>query len=399
MVKNSNIKPNNKKKKANTSIRKKIKGKRIRIRKRVNPRALVIIIFLLGVLLIFSSYAWLSASLNVKVKFFDLSVSTDNGLFISLDGIKFSDSVEISVDSLINDLKRTYPSNTNQWAGTGLWPVSSNGIPDNNSSNFSVFIGEMVKNKKKVLPGTKLLNTVRAAEDRSTSAAAYIAFDMFLKNVSGSPNSDNLYFDEDTLIDFDYEKYEQIAKENEEYIGYDPDTGEEVVINESSEEIMQSMENIMNSMRIGIVKIGSVPLKSTVNNIQNIKCNNTCEMVIYEPNSTLHSDASIEKAVDYKITLEKDTAYPTYGVIAPGKSLVHTNGHEGTGVPLDTEHFALQSSITSFTNPIFEIPNGVTKMRVYVWIEGQDVDSLETSSKGAAISIALNLIKDLAGYN
>ena len=68
-------------------------------------------------------------------------------------------------------------------------------------------------------------------------------------------------------------------------------------------------------------------------------------------------------------------------------------------MPLDTEHFALQSSITSFTNPIFEIPNGVTKMRVYVWIEGQDVDSLETSSKGAAISIALNLIKDLAGYN
>ncbi len=92
-------------------------------------------------MLIVAAYAWLSASLNVRVKFFDLVVSSDSGLFISLDGIEYSDTVEISVDSLINDLKSTYPNNTNQWSTGGLWPVSSNGIKTPNSDKFSMYVG------------------------------------------------------------------------------------------------------------------------------------------------------------------------------------------------------------------------------------------------------------------
>ena len=93
------------------------------------------------------------------------------------------------------------------------------------------------------------------------------------------------------------------------------------------------------------------------------------------------------------------TYNPTYAIISEGSSLQHSNGQEGTGIPLDTAHFALQNTITTFANPIFQIPNGITKVRAYVWIEGQDIDSLETYSKGAAITIAINLIKDLSGYN
>jgi hypothetical protein len=48
---------------------------------------------------------------------------------------------------------------------------------------------------------------------------------------------------------------------------------------------------------------------------------------------------------------------------------------------------------------MFKIPNGITKFRAYVWIEGQDIDSLETYSRGADIYVAINLIKDLAGYD
>ena len=74
------------------------------------------------------------------------------------------------------------------------------------------------------------------------------------------------------------------------------------------------------------------------------------------------------------------------------------NGQAGSGIPLDTEHFALQQTITNFDNPLFSLPNGVTKFRVYVWLEGQDLDSLETVSKGATIRITINFYKDLAGY-
>lgn len=379
--KNSNSKNkkkiNNKGKKK--SVRKILKGQRIRIKK-IDPRLLIFIIFFTGILLIVSSYAWLSASLNVKVKFLDMSVSSNSGLFISLDGIDFSDSVEISLDSVISDLKERYPSNTNQWASAGLWPVSTIGIPNSNSDKFDVYVGEIVKNKKKIVPGERLLNTTLVDQNNSSAANVYIAFDIFLKNVSGSPLSDNLYFDDDTAIDFDYNKY--------------ADTDEA-----TKEDIIDSMSGIMNSMRIGLIKVGSVPLKSSVNNIQNIVCNNNCEMVIYEPNSTAHSEGSIKTAKESDITLVDGTYNPTYAIINEGRNLQHSNGQEDTGIPLDTEHFALQKTTTTFTNPIFQIPSGITKVRAYVWIEGQDIDSLETYSKGAAITIAINFIKDLSGYN
>ncbi len=377
-VNNKNKKKINNKGKKKVVI-KKLRGQRIRIKK-IDPRLLIFVIFFTGILLIVSSYAWLSASLNVKVKFLDMSVSSNSGLFISLDGVDFSDSVEISLDSVINDLEETYPSNTNQWASGGLWPVSTNGIANSNSDKFDVYVGEIVKNKKKIVPGERLLNTTLVDQDNSSSANVYIAFDIFLKNVSGSPTSDNLYFDDDTLIDFDYNKY--------------VDTDEE-----TTEDIIDSMSGILNSMRIGLIKVGSVPLKSSVNNIQNIVCNSNCQMVIYEPNSTVHSEGSIETAADSNITLVDGTYNPTYAIISEGSSLQHSNGQEGTGIPLDTAHFALQNTITTFANPIFQIPNGITKVRAYVWIEGQDIDSLETYSKGAAITIAINLIKDLSGYN
>ncbi len=335
-----------------------------------NTKLLIIVTFFSGVLLIISSYAWLSASLNVKIKFFDLVVSTDNGLFISLDGIHFSDSIEISNESLITDLKDIYPTNTNQWSTSGLWPVSSNGIRNSDMDKFDVYRGEVSRFKLKT-KNRRFLNTKLIEEDRSTPLNIYIAFDLFLKNVSGSPKSDNLYLDEGTVADFD---------------------------ESTIDEIKDSMTNIINSMRFGFIKIGSTSSKSDVNTIQNLKCNNKCEMIIYEPNSTSHSYASMLSAIEHGIILDEGVYTPTYAVITDGEQLEHTSGQEGTGIPLDTEHFKLQNTVKNFDDPIFQIPNGITKLRAYVWIEGQDIDSLETSSEGAIINVAINFVKDLAGY-
>jgi hypothetical protein len=347
--------------------RKKSKGISYKIRQ--NSKLLLIVTFFTAVLLMISTYAWLSQSLNVKVKFFDLSVSTDNGLFISLDGVDFSDTVEISMNSVITDLKTTYPNHTNQWAAGGLWPVSSNGIKNSNRDKFDVYAGEVSRYKDKIKK-RRFLNTKLIEENEPIALNSYIAFDLFLKNVSGSPKSDNLYL-EDTAIDF---------------------------AEDTPEDVRESMSNIMNSMRFGFVKIGSVSSKSDINTIQNIKCNNSCEAIIYEPNSTSHSSDSIEKVKENGITIVDGVYDPTYGVISEGNYLEHLNGQEGSGIPLDTDHFALQRTITNFDKPIFQIPNGVMKLRVYVWIEGQDIDSLETYSKGAAINISINFVKDLAGY-
>jgi hypothetical protein len=355
-------------------------GNNKKIKKGVNSKILIVLLFFSGILLAVSTYAWLSASLNVRVKFFELTVDSDSGIFISLDGIDFSSYIEVSYDSVIRELTPRYPNHANQWSYS-MWPVSSNGIKDSNSNRFAVYAGEVNKQKGAPIKGKKFLNTILVNEDRPNGSNVYLAFDLFLKNVTASPHTDNLYFDEeDTAIDFDYDRI----------------IGNEIY---SKEEIIEAMHGIMNSLRLGILKMGSVPLKSDVRSIQNIGCNNICQAVIYEPNSTSHAPISIENASEFGITLIDGQYVPTYGVINEGKKLEHFNGQEGTGYPLDTEHFALQNTITSFEKPIFAIPSGITKLRVYVWIEGQDVDSLETNSRGAAITINLGLRKDLAGYN
>lgn len=367
----------NVKKKSSTNIKKVVGNKNTKEKKekqekpkKFSSRILVLITFFSGIVFTVSTYAWLSVNVNVKVKSLNVVVSSDSGLFISLDGVNFSEDIVISLDSVINDLEAVYPSNTNQWASSGLWPVSSNGIASTNDNKFSVYQGQVSRLKSK-LTGRKTLSTIKLKEEKPNSANSYIAFDVFLKNVSGSPIPDNLYLDE-TKVDLDEDTPEDIAEE---------------------------LSGIMNSMRFGFVKVGTVSNKAGVNTIQNIECNNDCQMAIYEPNSDKHSQSSSERIKEaYDFELNDGTFFPTYAIISEGKKLEFINGQEGSGIPLDTAHFSLQNTIKDYEKSIFSLPDGITKLRVYVWIEGQDLDSLEVNSKGAEILISINFIKDLAGY-
>ena len=339
--------------------------KKNKIIKQIKPKnfnLMLLVTFFLGVLLIFSAYAWFQSALNVQVKFVNLVVSKKNGLFISLDGINYGSSVEISRETLIEQLKNTYPNNTSQWAKNGLYPVSSNGIANSNTEKFDMFIAsgyevDPFNNKS-------YLSTRKSVENGRSEKKDYIAFDLFLKNITGSPVSDNLYIDNGTNIILDSEKNEQI-------------------------------EGLLNSVRFGFVKVGTVSRESSKEEIQNISCNNNCEMVIYEPNAVNHTDLSIERVKKYGVNLLDGQYFPTYA-ISNEMNFYDVSQLFNSNI---SENFDLQITRVDITKPIFELPDGITKIRVYVWLEGQDIDSLETRSEGADVSILINLIKDTAGYD
>lgn len=334
---------------------------------RKNYNLTLIIVFIIGVILIVSTYAWFYASLNVKVKFFNVIVSNGSGLSVSFDGINYDNFVEISEENLIKKLKDTYPNNTSQWASMGLRPVSSNGISGPNDPTFDMYANggfDYIDLKKE----SRYLTTRLIDEDRINADKNYIAFDLFLKNVTGSPMSDNLFLNEGTGVNIE------------------------------SDHLSADAEALLNSIRFGFVKINSVPLKSDANTIQNQNCNNSCESVIYEPNSTAHNAMSIEKARLYSFNLADGRYFPTYAVIKEG-GLTDIRDTIFGSPNLNTEYFGLQNTRTDFSQSLFQIPNGITKVRVYVWIEGQDIDSLETLSDGADISLNINFVKDTAGYD
>ena len=327
----------------------------------------MIVVFLLGVLFIFSSYAWFSTSLNVKIKEFNMIISKNGGLTISFDAVNFDTAMEISEDIIIRDLKENYPNHLNQWAGGGMVPVSSNGIPNNNTYFFDIFssTGVRYRNKKKE---KGYITTGKIKEDVPRSVNQYIAFDIFFKNVTGSPVADNLYFEDGTEV---------------------------YMTSESGEE----MQGLVNSIRVGIVKIGTVPHNTDPKVIQNLECNGKCEAIIFEPNSTHHTMLSRERAAKYNLDLRDEERFPTYAMIKAGGPICVNDNISGSPT-LDLNYFALQHTIyeEDFSKPLFTVPDGITKARVYVWIEGQDIDSLETDSNGAELYININFIKDTLGY-
>lgn len=327
-----------------------------------NYDLLLFVTFLCGALLIIASYAWFSASLDVKIKSFNMIVSDESGLFISLDGVNFDSSVEISKDIIMDEVKKLYAGHQNQWSIGGLFPVSSNGILDSSHDRFSIYgpkdIMEKTSTRKEYYLTTTLLN-----ENVSSKHNMFIAFDLFLKNHSGAPYDDNLFLNEGTML--------------------------------TVNDVKDINDGTVNSVRIGFVKMGNTKDTTNIPLIQSLSCNNGCESIIYEPNSTNHSEGSIQRAKNYDINIVDNSYFPTYAVIGEGEHLNYVNGHVG---PVDTEHFSLQNTITSFERPIFTLSTGITKFRVYVWLEGQDIDSIDTVSKGAQISININLYKDLAGY-
>lgn len=336
------------------------KGKR-------NFNLLLFVTFFSGLILIVSTYAWFYASLNVRVNFFNIKVTDEKGLFISLDGINFGSSVEIDKDYLINGLSDVYPNNTSQWARFGLFPVSTIGIKSPMNDRFAMYQITKTTQIFDNISKRVQVDVSQMTEDRVNSENSFIAFDIFLKNASGAPYPDNLYLDDGTSIVYDDTKYNEDA-------------------------------GTINSLRIGFLKMSSVPHKSTIEEIQNITCNNACESVIYEPNYLRHSDKSIERADFYGVKLINGQYNPTYAVYNEGRNLELANGQEGSDFDLDSEHFIFQNTRTDFTSSLFAIDNGITKVRVYIWLEGQDMDGIDTQGDGAFVTVTLNLIKDLAGY-
>jgi hypothetical protein len=350
-----------------TNVKEKKNNRLVTMVKRVNPRISLALIFIFGILLIFSSYAWFSTNLNIKIKTFNLVVSKNSDITISFDGVNFSRSIEITKKTVYEDLGELYPNYNTQWPSNGLIPVSSPGITNPNSHYFDFYqsSGVLYYRRDK---DRGFVRTRKNDESRPREFNYYLAFDIFIKNDTGSPESDNLYFETTSKITA-------------------PDEDDE------------EMQGLVNSFRVGIVKVGSVGLNASVNEIQNVSCNNDCKSVIYEPNSKFHTPLSIERAKKYNVNLVDGQDFPTYAFIKEGGPIYVENSISGSS-RVDREYFTVQETMTDDeTNlPIFTIPNGITKARVYVWIEGQDIDSLETNSKGTDVEITIDFIKDMEGW-
>lgn len=309
-------------------------------------RFLFIWFFFLTIFLSTVTYAWFTSNRIADLEFFDIHVETDGGLEISEDAIDWKNSL------MVEDFKnayKTYPGSLNQVPGI-MKPMSSGGGLDGNGY-LSMFYGQADNNSA----GKYYLTTYRMIEERTTDESnngTFIAFDVFFKTTAPK----TVYLSGDSFVR--------------------PKEGDSV--------------GIENSARIAFIKEGTLPIETNLTTVQNQKTTSEENVIIWEPNYDVHTEHGVIHArKTYNIdTTTTDADIINYdGVVGTVSSsaMVDVSNANSTNYPSLFKPVSVDihtKSNNSLNNKLFDIDTGITKVRIYMWLEGQDVDSENEASHG-----------------
>ena len=139
---------------------------------------------LCAIVLTVSTYAWFIGMKTVHVSSFDVEIAAIDGLWLSLNGQDWAQTVTIDKE---NHKTASYTGNTNRWGGTGLIPMSSVGKIDSDHSRLIMY----EKGSFTTTPGGYRIMASRVENTGPEETRGYVAFDLFIKNLSG-----NAYYSE-----------------------------------------------------------------------------------------------------------------------------------------------------------------------------------------------------------
>ncbi len=370
-------------------------------------RNLVIIFALTAVVISVSTYAWFVGLRTVNVSSFDVKIAAVDQLSLSLTGTNFGDSVTINA----SNFSTTYTNNTNIWGGTakGLIPISTVGDIDSTVGRLKLF----EKASYTATAGGYRLMASQVKNNGATEQRGYVAFDLFIRNLTGTQYIDT--YDE----------------KDEEAIYLTVDSEATVSLSEAGGVDKTGIEN---SIRVAFAQIGRVKGDTTdQETITGIGCNTDTNVTgictrtaqIWEPNDTDHEKNAInwyeESCLARKTTGTDITkadsyagecgevidglAYPTYAINKAITSAMGVdiydgeayNGYETSSQLTAFPYFTDTDKLKTGTNrPTFMklAPSSITKVRIYIYIEGQDIDNYDFSSIGKSISIKFGFTKE-----
>lgn len=329
-----------------------LKAISVRRRKRKLFLSIMMILFT-GVVLTMGVYAWFSANKTVTVDSIDVNVSSSNGIQVSTDAINWKTA--ISNDDIIgaSDSDK-YPTAVNQLPQgiNSLSPVSTVGDITSTNGFMSMFSGEIDSDTE----GNYILTAKSVSEQNGTSGE-YIAFDLFF----------------------------QVKAETQMYL-----------TNKSNVVAGSTKSGIENASRIAFLDEGTLSVGSDATDIQALKGATSSSVVIWEPNYDVHTASAIANA---------SSNYGILDLTQTGAARLDYNGVKAA-IPA-SEQIPLASTNSTYFSPVtpkitttaagiasdsyesvFKLKAGITKMRIYMWIEGQDVDCENNASGG---SLTFNL--------
>ena len=313
-------------------------------RKKRRQKKLVLMILLLlvtGVMLGTSTYAWFTSNKTVNVNNIKVNVAAQNGIQISVDGTSWKSIVQ-SDD--IKGATAKYAAAVNQ-IPTAIEPVSTVGKMGADGK-MEMFHGVIDTNEG----GDYILTATKSVETPNNDTGKFIAFDLFFR----------------------------VTKDTSLYL----------TSNSGAKYTGDKIPGIENASRFAFLVLGNTNSGSSPDVIQSMRGNQG--VYIWEPNYDVHSNGGVRNA------------YDTYGIVVnnSGNGAILYDGivsdiKSDEGILIGKANSQMYPNLfkrvnvdyltgANFTNSvsIFGLKSGITKVRVYIWLEGQDVDCENNSSVG-----------------
>lgn len=365
-------------------------GRSKKNKKKSEMNAMFFIILLALVIFIISTYAWFSTQRNVSITNLNGTVEVAEGLEISLDAQNWSNGLVLGEEEgQLDIIDNAYAGNKNLKPSEML-PVSTLGQVSGQQQDLQMLRGKITNSIQ--LSDIKAMVETESNPDSDTFPG-YFAFDVFLKN---SSKQDEL----DDVLQLNYD---------------------------SSLEIMEtdkSSTGLQNTARVAFAKYNGTSdvmadqatiLKETAGIGVGAGTSYITDVAIWEPNSNDHVDYIVQnnnKITGAGASFNATTQMDTYALKSTsiGQTIADIYKWDGTESYLakqnvlqttktSTEDYSISEGVqnlvsTTDGSTTFGIaPNAICRIRIYLWLEGQDVDCINYASHGGGIKVNIGLVK------
>ena len=382
-----------------------MKGKSKKNQRKSELNAMFFIILIAAVMFIISTYAWFSTQKNVSITNLRGTVEVAEGLEISLDAEKWYNGITLGEeDGQLSITKNAYQGHHNI-SPSEMLPVSTLGLVGSTDTDLKM-LRDNVTNSKEL---SKIVETKENIESATDSQfPGYFAFDIFLKNNSKQSSGDD-------ILQLNYDSSLEIMDASKTATGLQNTARIAFCKYAGTSEVDASQADILKET----AGVGVGAPKAYISDV-----------AIWEPNADDHVDYIVKN--NNKITwstsdasayatktlddgtkgFDTTTKMPTYALktSAVGQTINDIYMWNGTEANL-ARQYTLQTTKTSTTDYTIKegvqnlvkatdgttafgiAPNKITRIRVYLWLEGQDVDCINYASHGGGVKVNIGLVK------
>lgn len=404
--------------------RKKAKDKR-----KSELKTIFFIALIAATMFIISTYAWFTTQRNVSITNLSGIVDVADGLEVSLNAKEWYSELVLGGD--IDIMGNAYEGHHNI-SPKELVPVSTLGLVKPSMKDIPMIRG-------RVEDLTKLYNIVQTDESLAANPDSgkhntghakypgYFAFDLFLKNTSRQEI-------EDEILQLNYNSSVQIIGD----------------MNGDGKADGNSKAGLQNTVRVGFAEFGGNVVDGVRQGVAGVKDDAMTilektgaigdrnvymtDIAIWEPNSNDHVQYIVDNnnsitwdaanSAKYDKTLpngkkgfDANTQMPTFAVkqeAATSETTTINDIYKWDGKESDLQEQVtlqttkrsesdyrtnegvknlLSTSDNSKSTPFSISPNSIVRLRIYVWLEGQDVDCINYASHGGGVTVNIGLVK------